>query len=257
MGTELKSPPATRSEENLGADLDEQAGLKRQRILVVDDEPDTVYLLKRIVRTAGFDVFSARSGGEAIRKCKEMGPDLVLLDIMMPEMDGWETLRFIREMTDIPVIMVSAIGMKEEIVHALQIGVDDYLTKPFFNAEVVARIKAVLRRTSHPEPITRFIFPQAKLVIDTATQEVFLDKYEIQLTPKEFAVLAVLAKSAPAIVNYSKISQAVWGEDSEEAHKRTKYLIYLLRRKLAKIEPNNSVIQNIDRLGYKLQTEGS
>ena len=158
-------------------------------------------------------------------------------------------------MTDIPVIMVSAVGMKEDIVHALQIGVDDYLTKPFFNAEVVARIKAVLRRTSRAEPITRFVFPQARLVIDMATQEVLLDKNEIQLTPKEFAVLAVLAKSAPAIVNYNKISQAVWGEDSDDAHKRTKYLIYLLRRKFAKIDPGNMIILNIDRLGYKLQTE--
>ena len=252
---ELTNPLTKPTEDNFGEDLDEQDSQKRQRILVVDDELDTVYLLKHIVRAAGFDVFSANTGSEAIKKCKDMTPDLVLLDIMMPEMDGWETLRFIREMTDIPVIMVSALGMKEEIVHALQIGVDDYLTKPFFNAEVVARIKAVLRRTSHSEPITRFVFPQAKLVIDMATQEVLLDKVEIQLTPKEFAVLSVLAKSAPAIVNYSKISQAVWDEDSDDAHKRTKYLIYLLRRKFARINPANSIIQNIDRLGYKLQTE--
>jgi DNA-binding response OmpR family regulator len=95
--------------------------------------------------------------------------------------------------------MMSAIGIKEDIVHALQIEVDDYLTKPFFNAEVVARIKAVLRRTSRPEPITRFVFPRAKLVIDVGTQEAFLGKNEIPLTPKEFAVLEVLAKSAGCV----------------------------------------------------------
>jgi DNA-binding response OmpR family regulator len=239
----------------LGMDLDEFTSLDHQRILVVDDEPDTVYLLKNIVRTAGFDVLSSYSGRDAIRKCRDMNPDLVLLDIMMPEMDGWETLRYLREMADIPIIIVSAIGAKEDVVRALQIGVDDYLTKPFFNAEVVARIRAVLRRSAKPREISRFVFPQAKLVIDLTTQEVNYHQRPIHLTPKEFAVLATLARQAPSIVGYSKISQAVWNEDSDDAHKRTKYLIYLLRRKFEVINPSDNLIQNIDRLGYKLQTE--
>ncbi len=239
----------------LGMDLDEFTSIDHQRILVVDDEPDTVFLLKSIVRTAGFDVLSAYSGRDAIKKCKDMNPDLVLLDLMMPEMDGWETLRYLREMADIPVIIVSAIGAKEEVVRALQVGVDDYLTKPFFNAEVVARIHAVLRRTAKPREISRYVFPQAKLVIDLTTQEVSYHNHAVHLTPKEFAVLATLAKHAPSIVGYSKISQAVWGEDSDDAHKRTKYLIYLLRRKFEAIEPKIDLILNIDRLGYKLQTE--
>jgi two-component system KDP operon response regulator KdpE len=239
----------------LGMDLDEFTSLDHQRILVVDDEPDTVYLLKNIVRTAGFDVLSSYSGRDAIKKCRDMNPDLVLLDLMMPEMDGWETLRYMREMVDIPVIIVSAIGSKEDVVRALQIGVDDYLTKPFFNAEVVARIRAVLRRSSKPREISRFVFPHAKLIIDLTTQEVNFHQRPVHLTPKEFAVLATLARQAPSIVGYSKISQAVWNEDSDDAHKRTKYLIYLLRRKFEVINPSENLIQNIDRLGYKLQTE--
>lgn len=239
----------------LGIDLDEIPSIERQRILVIDDEPDTVFLIKNILRMAGYDVLSALSGADALKKCKDLPPDLVLLDLMMPEMDGWETLRYIREMSEVPVIIVSAIGAKEEIVHALDIGVDDYLTKPFFNAEVVARVRAVLRRAGKTQEISRLIFPQISLSVDMSTQEIVFQNKHIHLTPKEFAVMSVLAKNAPAIVSYNKISQAVWGEDSEDARKRTKYLIYLLRRKFETITPEIDLILNIDRLGYKLQTE--
>jgi DNA-binding response OmpR family regulator len=238
-----------------GMDLDDASSVDHQRILVVDDEPDTVFLLKSIVRNAGFDVLSAFSGKDALKKCKDMNPDLVLLDVMMPEMDGLETLRYMREMAEIPIIIVSAMGAKEDVVKALQIGVDDYLTKPFFNAEVVARIRAVLRRTARPREINRFVFPNVDLVLDLTTQEVIYQGKIIHLTPKEFAVLAALARQAPSIVGYTRISEAVWGEDSDEAHKRTKYLIYLLRRKLEAVAPSSNLILNIDRLGYKLQTE--
>ena len=241
--------------QSFGIDLDKLSSEDHQRILIVDDEPETIILLKSIVRSAGFDVLSASSGKEAIKKCKAANPDLILLDIMMPEMDGWETMGYIRDMADIPIIIISAVSAKEEVVRALQIGVDDYLTKPFFSAEVIARIRAVLRRASKPPEITRFVFPQARLMIDLSSQAVEFEDHEIHLTPKEFAVLAALAKPAPSIVGYQEISTAVWGEDSDNAHKRTKYLIYLLRRKFLAVDPLCNIILNIDRLGYKLQTE--
>ncbi len=242
-------------QKSLGMDLDELSSVDHQRILIVDDEPDTIILLKGILRSAGYDVMSAYSGNEAIKKCKAANPDLVLLDLMMPEMDGWETMGFIRDMADIPIIIISAVSAKEDVVRALQIGVDDYLTKPYFSAEVIARIKAVLRRASKPPEITRFVFPKVRLMIDLSTQAVEFIGKEVHLTPKEFAVLAVLARQAPSIVGYHEISTAVWGEDSDEAHKRTKYLIYLLRRKFLAVDPACKIILNIDRLGYKLQTE--
>jgi DNA-binding response OmpR family regulator len=239
----------------LGRDLDEVTATDRQRVLVVEDEADTILLLKNILRLAGFDVLSANDGQEALRKYKDLNPDLVLLDLMMPEMDGWETLRYLREMSDVPVIIISAIGSKEDIVRALRTGVDDYLTKPFFNAEVVARIQAVMRRAGKTHPITRLVFPRIQLTIDLTAQEVTFHGISIHLTPKEFAVLSVLARQAPSIVGYNKISTAVWGEDSDDARKRTKYLIYLLRRKFESISTGVDFILNIDRLGYKLQTE--
>jgi len=242
-------------QESIGIDLDELSAIVHQRILIVDDEPDTILLLKGILRSAGYDVLSAYSGNEAVKKCKASNPDLVLLDLMMPEMDGWETMRYIRDMADIPIIIISSISTKDDVVRALQIGVDDYLVKPFFSAEVIARIKAVLRRASKPPEITRFVFPQARLKIDLSTQAVEFEDREIHLTPKEFAVLSALAKQAPSIVGYHEISTAVWGEDSDDAHKRTKYLIYLLRKKFLAVDPECNIILNIDRLGYKLQTE--
>ena len=239
----------------LGRDLDEVSANDRQRVLVVEDEQDTILLLKNILRMAGFDVLSAMDGQEALRKYKDLSPDIVLLDLMMPDMDGWETLRYLREMSDVPVIIISAISAKDDIVRALKTGVDDYMTKPFFNAEVVARIQAVMRRAGKAHPITRLVFPKIQLTIDLTAQEVIFHGSSIHLTPKEFAVLSVLARQAPAIVGYNKISTAVWGEDSDDARKRTKYLIYLLRRKFETIHPENDFILNIDRLGYKLQTE--
>ena len=253
---QLRTAPIIDRSRALGRDLDESTSTDRQRVLVVEDEPDTLLRLKNILRMAGFDVLSAMNGQDGLRKYKDLTPDIVLLDLMMPEMDGWETLRYLREMSDVPVIIISAIGSKEDIVRALKTGVDDYLVKPFFNAEVVARIQAVMRRAGKQHPLTRLVYPKIQLTIDLTSQEVTYHGTLIHLTPKEFAVLTVLAKQAPAIVGYNKISTAVWGEDSEDARKRTKYLIYLLRRKFETIFTGYDIIQNIDRLGYKLQTEG-
>jgi DNA-binding response OmpR family regulator len=237
-----------------GIDLDE-VDADRQRVLVVEDEMDTIFLLKQILRIAGFNVMSASSGQEALKKIIDHKPDLVLLDLMMPEMDGWETLAHLRQMTDVPVIIVSAISAKSEIVRGLTTGVDDYVTKPFYNAEIVARVKAVLRRSGRPQEVSRLVFPQVNLVVDLMAQEVNYHSHEIRLTPKEFSVLSILAKHSPAIVSYQAISQAVWGEDSADVRKRTKYLVYLLRRKFDKVIAEGNLILNVDRLGYKLQTE--
>jgi DNA-binding response OmpR family regulator len=228
---------------------------ERQRVLVVEDDPDTVMLLKNILRMAGYDVLSAPDGEEGLRKFKDLTPDVVLLDLMMPEMDGWEMLHYLREMSDVPVIILSAVGGKDDIVKALKQGVDDFLTKPFNNAEVVARIQAVIRRVGKTPPLTRLVYPKIQLSINLTSQEVSFHGTGIHLTPKEFAVLTVLAKQAPSIVGYNRISTAVWGEDSEDARKRTKYLIYLLRRKFEAVFVGPELIQNIDRLGYRLQTE--
>ena len=249
-------PPAA----NIGIDLDQIESLERQRVMVVEDEVDTIFLLKQIFRIAGFNVVSAMDGEEALKKIVKYEPDMVLLDIMMPEMDGWETLKYIRQMTEVPVMFISALGRKQDVVRGLQAGVDDYVTKPFHSEELIERVRAVLRRTQKPKEISRFVFPQVDLVIDQTNQEVVFGEHTISLTQREFAVLAVLAKHAPAIVSYETIASEVWGEDetdSANARKRTKYLVYLLRQKFNEVDPENKLIVNVDRLGYKLDTEQS
>jgi two-component system, OmpR family, KDP operon response regulator KdpE len=243
---------------NIGIDLDQIESVERQRVMVVEDEVDTIFLLKQIFRIAGFNVVSAMDGEEALKKIVKYEPDMVLLDIMMPDMDGWETLKYIRQMTEVPVMMISALGSKQDVVRGLRAGVDDYVTKPFHSEELIERVRAVLRRTRKPKEISRFIFPQVDLIIDQTNQEVIFGDHAIGLTQREFAVLAVLAKHAPAIVSYETIASEVWGEDetnSANARKRTKYLVYLLRQKFNEVAPENKLILNVDRLGYKLDTE--
>jgi len=238
-----------------GIDLDEMYSPDRQRVLVVEDDPDTVSLLKQIFRMSGFDVFSATSGREALKKCAELSPALVVLDLMMPDMDGWETFEYLRQMMDVPVIVVSALGSKEDVVKALHLGVDDYVTKPFFNAELVERSRAVLRRAGARHPVNRLVFPKVGLVIDLNTQEVTLQGQKIYLTNKEFSILSILAKSSPELVSYHKIAQAIWGEDNLKTRQRMKYLVYLLRRKFESVDAKLPLIINVGRLGYKLQIE--
>ncbi|MDX9865512.1 MAG: response regulator transcription factor [Anaerolineaceae bacterium] len=237
-----------------GIDLDDAGAMGRQRIMVVEDEADTIFLLKNILRMAGYNVMSASGGEEALQKIGLHEPDLILLDVMMPEMDGWQAFEYIQKMTKAPVIFISALSSKEHIIKGLRAGVDDYITKPFHNEEVVERVRAVLRRAGRAKEVTRFVFPKIKMVVDIKGQQVQLADENIHLTAKEFAVLAVLAKHAPQIVNYQTISESVWGADSSEARKRAKYLVYLLRRKFSEVLPHEELILNVDRLGYRLNS---
>lgn len=250
----------TKPTENLsgttgsGVDLDELEPINRRRILVVDDEPDTITLLKHIFINDGFNVAGALSGKEAIRKINDINPSIIILDLLMPEMDGRQTLDAIRKVNDIPVIVLSAVSQKEEIVNLLQRGVDDYITKPFNTSEVTARVHAVLRRSEKPVVLNVLSFPGVDLIIDLQTYEVTYKGHIIQLTGKMFEVLALLAKNAPKVVNYQDLTEKVWGENSASVRNRLKYLVYLLRQEFLKIDDEVELIENIDRLGYKLIT---
>ena len=238
-----------------GIDLDSSAQEERPRVLLVDDEWDTLLLLKAIFRSAGFNVLSATNGPEAVKKTIDQHPNLIMLDLMMPGVDGWQTFDQLRQMGDFPVIILSAIADKSKVVKALHIGADDYVTKPFVNAELVARAQAVLRRAGRQHPVNNLIYPAIDLRVDLRSKEVSYHDTRIVLTPKEFAILEILAKRAPAIVPYADIAKAVWEKDNDETRRRTKYLVYLLRRKFTVIDPTFDYIQNIDRLGYKLEVE--
>jgi two-component system KDP operon response regulator KdpE len=236
-----------------GMDLDTiQSRPSARRALIIDDDPDTVDLIKIIFRNAGMDVVGAFSGKEAIQKCSDSIPSVILLDLMMPDMDGWETFHSIRQMTDVPVIVVSADTKKENVVKGLNIGFDDYVTKPFFPPELVARVNTVLRRASGAAPLTKRVYPEIELTIDFETHEVQLRSEDIHLSSREFALLEVLAVKAPRLVRYEEIATKIWDSDNYKVRNRIKYLIYLLRQKV-ELDPNDpQLIINREGLGYQL-----
>ncbi len=239
-----------------GVDLDTiQARSSARRALIIDDDPDTVDLIKIIFRNAGMDVVGAFSGREAIQKCSDSIPSVILLDLMMPDMDGWETYSNIRQMTDAPVIVVSADTKKENVVRGLNSGFDDYVTKPFFPPELVARVNSVLRRAGGNQQVTKRVYPEIDMTIDFETHEVYLRGEEIHLSSREFALLEVLAQKAPRLVRYEEIASKIWNKDNYKVRNRIKYLIYLLRQKI-EIDPNDPrLVINREGLGYQLDTK--
>lgn len=239
-----------------GLDLDAVQELGSQRVvLVVEDDPDTLNLLKLTLRRAGMNVVGATDGKQAIRKWMETNPNIVLLDLMMPEMDGWETLSQLRAVTDAPIIILSAMSQKENVVRGLREGADDYVPKPFVGDEVVARVEAALRRAGPKEPVTKLSFPEKGLSLDLETHQVTFRDVLIDLTPREFAVLEVLAKQHPKPVSYEVLAQEVWGEDNEKIRERIKWIVYLLRQKVEKDPSSPELILNKTRFGYQLAVE--
>lgn len=239
-----------------GLDLDAVQELGSQRVvMVVEDDPDTLNLLKLTLRRAGMNVVGASDGKQAIRKWMDTNPNIVLLDLMMPEMDGWETLGQLRAITDAPIIILSALSQKENVVRGLKEGADDYVAKPFVGDEVVARIEAALRRSGPNKPVSTLVFPDQGLSIDLETHQVTLRDQLIDLTPREFAVIEILARQHPKPVSYEMLAKEVWGEDNEKIRERIKWIVYLLRQKIEKDPSRPELILNKTRFGYQLASE--
>ncbi len=242
--------------EKVGIDLDEVTRSNLPKVMVVEDDFDTLSLLKQILIRSGFNVSGAMNGQDAISKLSTYDPDIVLLDVMMPEMDGWETMRMLSNVSDVPVILVTALATKENVIKGFQAGVDDYIVKPFYKDEIVARIRAVLHRTKRNSQKDIIRFNNADLTIDCHSQEVKQNGKSFQMTSKEFAVLLTLAKQFPSAVTYREMAMTVWGEDKPQIRQRIKYIIYLLRQKFKNFNQTNLYIHNVGRLGYRFSIDG-
>ncbi len=154
---------ASNVQADRGVDLDlVTTGHKRITAMIVDDDPDTIRMIKTILMGAGMDVIGAVSGLDAIDKCPHTQPDVVLLDLMMPEMDGYETFHHLRTITSAPIVIVTARSLKDDVVEGLQFGADDYITKPFYPPELVARVNTVVRRTRYIAPVSSFFLPHSQ-----------------------------------------------------------------------------------------------
>ena len=245
----------TTSTAPAGLDFDQLEDRSEQELaLIVDDDDTTVDMLKLILRRAEFNVVGAVGGHEAVDKCSKMTPDVILLDIMMPEMDGWETYSNLRKMTDAPVVVVSAGTTDDWIVRAFDMGMEDYVTKPFSAKEVVARVKAAVRRKAPSTTSDVRVFPDANMSINLETRQVSLGERKINLTPLEYAVFAMLVEATPEPVSYERISEQVWGEDNAKARKRLKWAVHSLRRKLEEDSSRPELIKTHTNYGYQFVT---
>jgi len=209
--------------------------VKRPRVLVVDDEPETVKYVGANLRARGYDVLSAEDGRTALKTFAESVVDLIILDIMMPGPDGFEVCHAIRRGSDVPIIILSARGQERDIVRALDLGADDYLTKPFGVREMLARVRAALRRTSQTGLTPRHPLVIEELEIDFAARRVAVRGREVVLTPTEYDLLAHLVVNVGRVLTHRALLQAVWGPEYGD---EVEYVWAYIRRLRRKIEPD-------------------
>ena len=225
---------------------------RQYKILVVDDQPRVVHLVTNVLQTVGFRVIAASNGEMAIEKVAIEQPDLVLLDIMLPPgIDGYETCSRIREFTNVPVIMLTAKAKEKDLLRGFDIGADDYLTKPFSAKELIARVKAVLRRVQFPEEKTTIV-NCGDLKIDLARRTVQVRGEHVSLTRTEFALLRQLALNADCVMLHQELLTAVWGPEYRDDIDYLRAYIRYLRRKLEKDPSNPSYIVTSPGVGYML-----
>jgi len=223
-----------------------------KRILVVDDEPRMRRFIHMNLDLEGFQVLEAGNGLEAVKRAREDLPDLVLLDVMMPEMDGFEALRTIREFSNVPVIMLTVKGDEDDKVRGLQLGADDYVTKPFGPRELSSRVKAVLRRSEMPGGAEQSVVRvDDRLEIDFNHRQVIVDGQVIKLRPTEYRLLYHLVNNAGWTMPHETLLAKVWGHEyRDETHYLRLYITYL-RQKIEKDPANPQYILTERGLGYR------
>ncbi|MBN1657129.1 MAG: response regulator transcription factor [Anaerolineae bacterium] len=205
-------------------------------ILVVDDEPHVRKLVQANLESSGYKVLTAQDGQAAVEIVERALPDLVILDLMLPKMDGYAVCRRIREFSAVPVIMLTARSSQVDLVHGFEVGADDYLTKPFSVAELLMRVQAVLRRAKWPEEIvTRQDFQAGPIAIDFARHDVTVDGEPVKLTPTEYRLLSYLASNPNRVISHRELLRAVWGPEYGE---ETEYLRVYVRYLRQKLEPD-------------------
>lgn len=224
-----------------------------KRILVVDDEPRIIGFIRMNLELEGHQVIEAHSGLEALESVRTKLPDIVLLDVMMPELDGFETLRMLREFSNIPVIMLTAKGEENDRVYGLELGADDYITKPFGPRELSSRIKAVLRRANMPSssPEEAVLKIDDRLSVDFNRREVIVNGESVKLRPTEYRLLYHLIENAGWTVPHDQLLAKVWGyEYRDEAHYVRLYVNYL-REKIEEDPSHPKYILTERGVGYR------
>lgn len=221
-------------------------------VLVVDDEPRIIRFVRINLEMEGFRVIEASNGVEAVDLVREKMPDIALLDVMMPEMDGFETLRTIREISSVPVIMLTVRSSEEDKVRGLDLGADDYVTKPFSPRELVSRVRAVLRRFQTVLPIEGSILTiDEHLAIDYNTAEVIVSGERAKLRPTEFRLLRHLVENAGWTVPHATLLSKVWGYEYKDEVSYLRLYVNYLRKKIEPDPANPRYILTERGMGYR------
>lgn len=226
------------------------------KILIVDDDPSLLELAQYNLEAEGYKIMTAKDGIEGMRLMYAEQPDLIILDVMMPKMDGYQVCQRVREMSDVPVIMLTARGREEDIVKGLDLGADDYLTKPFRVGELLARVRATLRRARTesfmPEGVT---YSDEYLSVDLAARRVAVGGELVKLTPTEYKLLAILIKNKGRVVEFRQLLENVWGFEYVDEVDYLRVYVWHLRRK---IEPNPKdpcYLLNELNVGYRFEPQ--
>ncbi len=234
--------------------MHEQIDPRSITVLVVDDEPRLVDVVRMNLEVEGYRVLEAFDGYEALEKLKQDLPDLVVLDVMMPELDGFATLQQIREVSNVPVIMLTVKQEESDRIRGLEIGADDYLTKPFSPRELQTRIKALLRRTFMPSPARKTrIVVDSDLTIDFSKREVWVRGDKVTLRPTEYRLLYHLVNNAGRLMTHDTLLSKVWGHEyRDESHYLRLYITYL-RQKLERDPAHPKYILTERGVGYRFR----
>ena len=231
--------------------------MPKQRILIVDDDVVILKFVRANVEANNYAVIVAMNGNEALKTIERELPDLILLDIMMPEMDGFEVCRRIREWSSVPIIMLTARGDEADKVRCLEMGADDYISKPFGVNELMARMKAVLRRSNKKSTgVTDPTFSNNGLNINFTGRSVSIGGKEIKLTPTEYNLLQELALNAGKVLTHNHLLQKVWGPEYRSETQYLHVFIRRLRNKLEQPASDVSYILTVPGVGYKMKQTG-
>ena len=225
---------------------------KNKTILVVDDEERMARFIRLNLEHDGFRVVEAYRGMQALQEYRDSLPDLVLLDVMLPDIEGFEVLKLLREISNVPVIMLTAKSEEDDRVRGLELGADDYVTKPFSPRELVSRVRAVLRRTeATSNESSDLVEVDSRLKLDFSRREIWVNDELVKLRPTEYRLLYHLVKNAGWVLTYDQLLSRVWGyEDRDEPHYVRLYINYL-RQKLEE-DPSNPVYILTERgVGYR------
>jgi len=205
----------------------------RPRVLLIEDEPEIRQFMRVSLHASDYVVQEAATGREGLLQCRSQPPDIVVLDLGLPDISGFEVIQQLRAWSGVPIIIVSARGQEADKVAALDAGADDYLTKPFGVSELLARLRVILRRQARADESTRTsIFATGNLSVDFARRQVLIDGQEIHLTPTEYRILTVLIKNAGKVLTHRQLLQEIWGPDCTHEVHYLRFYMNQLRRKL-------------------------